>query len=103
MLQVAGEGDDPTPFADQFGGKVPFQARGEVEEIHQLPAIIGIARVVDEGQEINVFLAWIAKDGLVYRVLGAAPSRVGTSTTLGSRLMPGASMLSPTERSARCT
>jgi len=66
VLQVAGEGDDPTPFADQFGGKVPFQARGEVEEIHQLPAIIGIARVVDEGQEINVFLAWIAKDGLVY-------------------------------------
>jgi predicted Zn-dependent protease len=29
---------------------------------------------VDSGQEIYLFLAWIAKDDLVYQVLGAAPA-----------------------------
>jgi predicted Zn-dependent protease len=73
VLQVAGKGDDPMTFADQFGTRFPFLARGEVEKINQLPAVSGIARIVDEGQEINLFLTWIAKDANVYRVLGATP------------------------------
>ncbi|HET6415297.1 MAG TPA: hypothetical protein VFG22_03295 [Polyangiales bacterium] len=73
-VQLAGKGDDPTAFADQFETKVPFLERSAVEKINQLPAVIGIAQVVDDGEEINLFLTWIAKDGLVYRVLGAAPT-----------------------------
>jgi predicted Zn-dependent protease len=45
-----------------------------LNEIDQLTAVTGVARIVDRGQEIYLFLAWIAKDDLVYQVLGAAPA-----------------------------
>lgn len=73
-LQVAGEGDDPMAVAAQFDSEIPLLERSGLEEINQLPAVTGVARVVDRGQEIYLFLAWIAKDGLVYQVLGAAPA-----------------------------
>jgi predicted Zn-dependent protease len=71
-LQVAGEGDDPVAAAAQFDSEIPLLERSDLKEINRLPAVTGVARVVDQGEEIYLFLAWIAKDGLVYQVLGAA-------------------------------
>jgi len=73
-LQVAGEGDDPVTLADRFDRELPLLERSELKEINQLPAVTGVARIVESGQEIFLFLAWIAKDDLVYQVLGAAPA-----------------------------
>jgi predicted Zn-dependent protease len=73
-LQIAAEGDDPGVVADQIASKVTLSSRGETE-INGYPAVTAAAAVVDNGQEIDVGLTWIAKDGLVYQVLGAAPAR----------------------------
>jgi predicted Zn-dependent protease len=89
-LQVAGEGDDPMAVAARFDGEIPLLERSGLDEINQLPAVTGVARIVDGGQEIYLFLAWIAKDGLVYQILGAAPAsrwdshRAGFETTARS-------------------
>ena len=73
-LQVAGEGDDPAAAADRFDSEIPLLERSGLTEINQLPAVTGVARIVDRGREIYLFLAWITKDDLVYQVLGAAPA-----------------------------
>ncbi len=70
-LQVAAEGDDPGVVADEIEKEVPLQERRETM-INGLAAVSAVARGVDDGQEIYVSLTWIAKDGLVYQVLGAA-------------------------------
>ena len=73
-LQVAAEGDDPAAVADRVEAEVPLYERSGVKRINGLPAVTALAQVSDDGQEILVSLTWIAKDGLVYQVLGAAPS-----------------------------
>ena len=71
VLQVAAEGDDPAVVADEVENEVSLQERNETT-INGLPAVSAVARGVDDGQEIYVSLTWIAKDELVYQVLGAA-------------------------------
>jgi predicted Zn-dependent protease len=73
-LQVAAEGDDPAVVADEIEREVPLQERRETT-INGLRAVSAFAQGVDNGQEIHVALTWIAKDGLVYLVLGAAPAQ----------------------------
>ena len=73
-LQVAAEGDDPAVVADEIEREVPLQER-RATTINGLPAVSAVARGVDDGQEIYVSLTWVAKDGLVYQVLGAAPAQ----------------------------
>jgi len=74
-LQVAAEGDDPAAFADQIATKVELSGRNSAE-INGYPAATAAARVQDGRQEIYIALAWIAKDGLIYQVLGATtPTR----------------------------
>ncbi len=70
-LQVAAEGDDPVVVADQFDEEIPLLDRSELVKINGFPAVMGVARIVDRGEEIYLLLTWIAKDGLVYQVLGA--------------------------------
>lgn len=72
-LQLAAEGDDPGPVADEVERQIPFIERSGPIRIHGMPAMTAIARAQHEGRDLLVFLAWIAKDGLVYQVLGAAP------------------------------
>jgi len=69
-LQVASEGDDPVAFADQIAAKAELSDRNNTE-INGYPAVTAAARVQDGSQEIYIALAWIAKDGLIYQVLGA--------------------------------
>ena len=73
-LQVVVEGDDPAVAADAFAAEIELLDRSPPKKINGLSAITGVARVYSRGQEILVSLAWIAKGGLVYEVLGAAPS-----------------------------
>jgi predicted Zn-dependent protease len=69
-LQVAAEGDNPTAVANEVAAQVELSER-RTKEINGLPAVAAVARIVDRGQEIIFSLTWIAKDGLVYQVLGA--------------------------------
>ena len=70
-LQVAAEGDDPVAVADEIEKQAPLLERSGPKRINGFPAVTAVARVEDNGQEIYFALAWIAKDGLVYQVLGA--------------------------------
>jgi len=69
-LQLAGEGDDPNAPADQIANKVALSKRTETR-INGYPAVTATMSVSEGGQDIYVALAWIAKDGLVYQILGA--------------------------------
>jgi predicted Zn-dependent protease len=71
VLQVAAEGDDPAAVADEIAEEIPLLERSELKEINGFPAVTGVVRITDRGQEIFLSLAWIAKDDLVYQVLGA--------------------------------
>jgi predicted Zn-dependent protease len=71
---VVAEGDDPAVVADEIEKQAPLLERSERTEVNGLPAVSGVARVVDRGQEIYIHLTWIAKDNLVYQVLGATTS-----------------------------
>jgi predicted Zn-dependent protease len=73
-LQVAEEGNDPATVADEVASKVTLLERSDPHEINGLPAVTAVTRVVQSGQEIFISLAWIAKDDLVYQVLGATTS-----------------------------
>lgn len=70
-LQVAAKGDDPAAVADAIASQVPLLERSETKQINGRPAVTAVARVESDGQEIYFALAWIAKDGLIYQVLGA--------------------------------
>ncbi|MGB5812305.1 MAG: M48 family metalloprotease [Polyangiales bacterium] len=69
-LQVAAEGDDPSIVADQIAAQVELSERTSTT-IHGYPAVTASARASEGGEEIDVALTWIAKDGLVFQVLGA--------------------------------
>jgi len=71
VLQVAAEGNDPVAVADEVESQVSLLERSELKEINGMPAVTGVVRIVERGQEIYLWLAWIAKDDLVYQVLGA--------------------------------
>lgn len=73
-LQVAAEGDDPMAVANEIESQVPSLEKSGLKEINGLPAVTGVARVVQRGQEIYLSLTWIAKDDLVYLVLAATTS-----------------------------
>ncbi|MFW2389550.1 MAG: M48 family metalloprotease [Polyangiales bacterium] len=70
-LQMVGKGDDPGAVVDEIASQAKLENRSGPTQIHGLPAETAVARVEDSGQEIVFALAWIAKDGLVYQVLGA--------------------------------
>ena len=70
-IQLVAESDDPAAVADEIASQVPLLERSELKRINGFPAVTAVARVEDGGQEIDFALAWIAKDGLVYQVLGA--------------------------------
>jgi predicted Zn-dependent protease len=72
-LQLAGEGDDPNVAANQIAEKAALSSRSETS-INGYPAVTAATSLSERGQEIYVALAWIAKDGLVYQVLGATSS-----------------------------
>jgi predicted Zn-dependent protease len=63
--------DESAAVADEIASQVPLLERSELKRINGFPAVTAVARVQDGGQEIDFALAWIAKDGLVYQVLGA--------------------------------
>ncbi len=92
-LQLAGEGDDPNVAADQIAEKVALSSRSETT-IHGYPAVTAAASVAERGQEIYVALAWIAKDGLVYQILGA------TSSAAWSQYRPTFEMVTKSFRAA---
>jgi predicted Zn-dependent protease len=69
-LQLAAEGDDPAAVADEVAKQVELTERIP-RQINGLPAVSAIARMVDQGQEIVFSLTWIAKNDLIYQVLGA--------------------------------
>jgi len=71
VLQVAAEGNDPVAVADEVESQVSLLERSELKEINGMPAVTGVVRIVERGQEIFLSLAWIAKDDVVYQVLGA--------------------------------
>jgi len=73
-LQVLAEGDDPVAVADEIASQVELLDRSEVKKINGLPAVTANTRVVQDGQELALSLTWIAKDGLIYQVLGATTS-----------------------------
>jgi predicted Zn-dependent protease len=73
-LQVAGEGDDPAAVADEVESQVALLERSGPKTINGLPAESAVTRIVDSGQEIYISLTWIAKDGLIYQILGATTS-----------------------------
>ncbi len=73
-LQVVAEGDDPAAVADEIATQVELLDRSEVKKINGLRAVTANARIVQEGQELALSLSWIAKDGLIYQVLGATTS-----------------------------
>jgi predicted Zn-dependent protease len=70
-LQVAAEGSDPAVVADEIESQVSLLERSDPMLINGLPSVTAVTRVVQHGQEIYISLAWIAKDDLVYQVLGA--------------------------------
>lgn len=72
-LQVAAEGSDPTAVADEIESQVAFVDRSNPTTINGFPAVTAVTQTVQDGQEIYVYLAWIAKDEIVYQLLGAAP------------------------------
>ena len=69
-LQVAAEGDDPSVVANQLAAKVQLSGTKSTT-INGYPAVTSFARATEQRQEIDVALVWIAKDGLVYQILGA--------------------------------
>ncbi len=74
-LQVAAKGNDPAAVADEVASQVALSERRAIK-INGLPAVASVGRLVDGGREVVLLLAWIAKDGLVYQVLGATtPAR----------------------------
>ena len=73
-LQVLAEGDDPNAVADEIATQVELLDRSEVKKINGLRAVTASARIVQDGQELALSLAWIAKEGLIYQVLGATTS-----------------------------
>jgi predicted Zn-dependent protease len=92
-LQLAGEGDDPNVAADQIAEKVALSSRSETT-IHGYPAVTAATSLAERGQEIYVALAWIAKDGLVYQILGA------TSSAAWSQYRPTFEMVTKSFRAA---
>lgn len=72
-LEVAAKGSNPGTAADRFEREIPLTQR-KAKTINGLSAITGLARVSDRGQEVRVAITWIAKDGLIYQVLGACPA-----------------------------
>jgi predicted Zn-dependent protease len=74
VLQMAAEGDDPRVVADQVESQVAFEERSAPTTIHGFPAVTAVSKASQDGQEVYVYLAWIAKGGIVYQVLGAAPT-----------------------------
>lgn len=75
-LQLVAEGDDPTPAADAVAAEIPLQDRSPLTRSDEMSTITGIARVESQNGELFLYFAWIAKDGLVYEVLGATPSQL---------------------------
>ena len=73
-LQVVAEGNDPATVADEIERQAPLLERSAPTSINGLPAVSGVARIVERGQEIYIAFTWIAKDGFVYQVLGATTS-----------------------------
>ena len=74
-LQIVAEGDDPAVVADEIAKEVELQERA-AKSINGLQAITAVAAIVQQGQQINLALAWIAKEGRIYQILGATtPSR----------------------------
>ena len=73
-LQVAAEGNDPMAVANEVESQIPLLEKSGLKDINGLPAVTAVTRVVQRGQEIYLSLTWIAKDDLVYQVLGATTS-----------------------------
>lgn len=73
-LQLAAEGEDPVLVADRFEEEIPLLERSGLQQINGMPAVAGLTKVSVRGQELVLSLTWIAKDGLVYQLLGAASS-----------------------------
>jgi predicted Zn-dependent protease len=71
VLQVAGEGNDPDTVADEVAKRVELRERSPVVTINGFPAVTAITRVNQRGADVDLALTWIAKDGLIYQVMGA--------------------------------
>ena len=69
-LQLAGEGSDPAAVADQIAQQVELYERSETT-INGFSAVTAVAKAESQGQELVILVTWIAKDDLVYQVLGA--------------------------------
>jgi len=70
-LQVVAEGDDPATVADEIASQVELLDRSEVKRVNGLPVVTANTTITQDRQELPLALAWIAKDGLIYQVLGA--------------------------------
>ena len=72
---MVAEGDDPAVVADEIARQVELQERS-TKAINGMTAVTATAKIAQQGQQIALSLAWIAKEGLVYQVLGATtPNR----------------------------
>jgi predicted Zn-dependent protease len=75
ILEVADEGSDPMEAALVFDKEVRLDASPRRMEIHGLKAVDAVATVGRGGDRVRLQIAWIAHDGLIYRVMGAASPR----------------------------
>ncbi len=72
-LEVVGKGDDPAAAADRFEKEIPLADRKTVQ-VNGLRAVTGVAQASNGGAEVYAGVTWIAKDGLIYQLLGACPA-----------------------------
>jgi len=75
-LQVVAEGDDPDAVANEVARQVELFERRAATKINGFPTVTAVTRVTQRGEALDLTLAWIAKDGLIYQVMGATlPAR----------------------------
>lgn len=73
-LGVAAQGDDPSVVADELEQETPLIDRSPVRTVNGLDTVSATARANSRSGEVLLRFTWIAKDGLIYEVVGAAPA-----------------------------
>jgi predicted Zn-dependent protease len=75
ILEVADEGSDPMEAALVFDKEVRLEAMPRRTQIHGLEAVDALTTVGRGRDAVRLQLTWIAHDGLIFRIMGAASPR----------------------------
>ena len=73
VMEIVGEGEDAMRAARAFGQIANLDSEPRALRIHDLEAAKASTLVRAPGETRQVLLAWIACDGLIYRIAGIAP------------------------------